>query len=106
MNRQQNGRMNVFRTLAGGYLVYLGGNLLYTLWKEGFGSTSPWIVLPAAVLFVAVGGVLMWREWQAYKYAAAHKDDPATWNDELAEEARLEEARKAEELGGAEEDAP
>lgn len=99
MNSQQNGRMNVFRTLAGGYLLYLGCNLLYTFWKEG--GTSVWIVIPASVLFIAVGGVLLWREWKAYKYAAAHKDDPATWNDELAEE-----AARAAESGCLEEAAP
>lgn len=105
MNSQKNGRMNVFRTLAGAYLAYLGCNLLYGIWKSGPESTNVWIVIPAAVVFIAVGGVLLWREWQAYKYAAAHKDDPATWNDELAEEAaRAEEADRLEETAAPEAD--
>lgn len=92
MNKQQNGRMNVFQTLAGAYLAYLGCNLLYGVWKNGPDSTNLWIVIPAAVLFLAVGGWLLWREWKAYKYAAAHKEDPASWNDELAEQAELKAA--------------
>ena len=27
----------------------------------------------------AAGAVILWREWKAYQYAKAHKDDPDTW---------------------------
>ena len=29
-----------------------------------------------------VGGLMLWREWKAYKFAVDHKDDPTTWSDE------------------------
>ena len=86
-NKAQSGRVNFVWALAGGYLIYLGGELLYGLYAEGMDTSAPWIVIPAAVGFIAVGILLLRREWRAYKYAAAHKDDPATWNDELAQEA-------------------
>ena len=95
------GRPNYVRPLAGAYLVYLGGRLLYGFWKDGADDVPPAVLIGAAVVFIGVGGWLVWGEWQRYKYELAHKDDPETWNDELAEAARRESS-----AGDEEEDAP
>ena len=89
-NEQQRGNVNYVWVLAGAYLIYLGGRLLYGLYRDGGDGLSPWIAVPAALVFAAAGIFLLRREWMAYKYALAHKDDPATWNDELAAEAERE----------------
>lgn len=86
--QEQTGRVNYIWVLAGGYLIYLGGKLLLALWQDHAEPAA--LFLAAALVFFAVGGWLIRREWKAYKYAAAHKDDPSTWNDELAEAARQE----------------
>lgn len=84
--RPQTSNVNYIWVLAGGYLVYMGGALLYDLWK-GNTDLTPFLLIPAALLFIAVGGLLLRREGKAYKYAAEHKDDPSTWSDELMEDA-------------------
>lgn len=86
--QEQTGRVNYIWVLAGGYLIYLGGKLLLALWRDHAEPAA--LFLMAALVFFAVGGWLIRREWKAYKYAAAHKDDPSTWNDELAAAARQE----------------
>lgn len=80
-NKQQSANVNYIWVLAGGYLVYMGGDLLYNLWK-GNTDISPLLLIPIALLFIAVGGLLLRREGKAYKYAMEHKDDPSTWSDE------------------------
>lgn len=84
-NKQQSANVNYIWVLAGGYLVYMGGDLLYNLWK-GNTDLTPLLLIPAALLFIAVGGLLLRREGKAYKYAMEHKDDPSTWSDEPIEE--------------------
>ena len=44
------------------------------------------LVIPAAAVFIGVGFWLLRREWKAYQFGAAHKDDPSTWNDDPVEE--------------------
>ena len=95
-HENQNGRVNYVWVLAGGYLIYLGGRLLYGLFTEGADSLPLWVAIPAAVVFAAAGAMLLRREGKAYQYAAAHKDDPATWNDELAENAASAESNPPE----------
>lgn len=87
-NKQQTGKVNYVWALAGGYLIYLGGKLLYGFYRDPASGSSPILVLGASLLFIAVGALLLRREWKAYKFGMEHKDDPSTWNDELAEEAR------------------
>ena len=50
-------------------------------------SNPKLMIFGAAALFLTVGGWLLWQEWVRYQYEKAHKDDPESWNDELAEEA-------------------
>ena len=49
-------------------------------------GTAEQVALNAAagVVFAAAGAVVLWREWKAYQYAKAHKDDPDTWTREDA----------------------
>lgn len=88
--KEQTATVNYVWALAGCYLAYLGGKLLYGLVRGENGST-PLVVIPTSVLFIAVGVLLVLREVKAYKYAMEHKDDPSTWNDELAAEAAAKE---------------
>ena len=80
-------RPGFVRPLAGGYLVYLGARLLYDFFRNGQDGTPVPVIFGAAALFLAVGGWLLRQEWVRYQYEKAHKDDPESWNDELAEEA-------------------
>ena len=70
---KQRGWVNYFRVLAGGYLLYLAYRLMRGIWDGA-----------AGVVFAAAGAVVLWREWKAYQYAKAHKDDPDTWTREDA----------------------
>ena len=84
--QEQTGQVNFVWALAGGYLIYLGGKLLYSLYRDGADSTPILVVIPAAAVFIGVGFWLLRREWKAYQFGAAHKDDPSTWNDDPVEE--------------------
>ena len=79
---KQRGWVNYFRVLAGGYLLYLAYRLMRGIWD----GTAEQVALNAAagVVFAAAGAVVLWREWKAYQYAKAHKDDPDTWTREDA----------------------
>ena len=53
----------------------------------GTRKCSPYGVACAEKLafgLAAAGAVVLWREWRAYQYAKAHKDDPDTWTREDA----------------------
>ena len=84
--QEQTGQVNFVWALAGGYLIYLGGKLLYGLYRDGADSTPILVVIPAAAVFIGVGCWLLRREWKAYQFGAAHKDDPSPWNDDPVEE--------------------
>lgn len=74
---KQRGYINYIWVLAGGYLLYLAYRLLRGIWD----GTTDTVALNAAggLLFAAVGALVLRREWKAYQYAKAHKDDPDTW---------------------------
>ncbi len=76
--QKKTGRVNYIWVLAGGYLWYLAAKLLGRLRT----TDSLVLNLAGAAVFLAAGGWLFWREWSAYQYGLAHKDDPATWSDE------------------------
>ncbi len=100
---KQTGRANYVWTLAGVYLIYLGGKLLLGVVNGEAEGIPLWVAISAGILFLAVGGWLLLREWRAYRYAAEHKDDPSTWSDEAAEEAAgeaVEEAPLEDDAGG------
>lgn len=80
---KKNGKVNYVWVLAGGYLAYLGAQLLFGVGK----SETPMVGLIGGLVFVIIGGLLMLREWKAYKYGLDHIDDPETWSDEELPEA-------------------
>ena len=54
--QEQTGQVNFVWALAGGYLIYLGGKLLYSLYRDGAGSSPILVVIPAAAVFIGVLG--------------------------------------------------
>ena len=92
--KKQTGKVSVFHTLAGVYLLYLA----YKLGKglvTGEGG-SPVVAAIGMVVFAAIGGFLCWRSWKAYKFGLEHKDDPSTWSDEPYEPEMLDAAEEEE----------
>lgn len=79
--KKQTGRVNYVPALAGVYLLYLA----YKLFRDAYTSETdiPGIAVVSGIVFAAIGGFLVYREWKAYQYGAAHIDDPSTWNDEV-----------------------
>ena len=102
---KKSGKVNYVWVLAGGYLAYLGAQLLFGVGK----SETPMVGLIGGLVFVIVGGLLMLREWKAYKYGLEHIDDPETWSDEelpeTEEEAALPEAESESEEPAEEDEA-
>lgn len=45
-----------------------------------------WWSFPLRRCLSAWASGLLRREWKAYQFGAAHKDDPSTWNDDPVEE--------------------
>lgn len=68
MNKK-NGRghrdVNFVWPLAGGYLVYLGGRLLWMCYR---GESSRMLLsMLAGVVFMVLGGLVILREWHIYR---------------------------------------
>ena len=89
MDKKKDNRGNVryLWVLVGAYLLYLAyqqAQLLYrwVMGERGAETGNPWLSGVSGVIFAAVGVWVIWREWAAWKYAEAHKDDPETWSDE------------------------
>ena len=82
--KKQTGKVNYVWVLAGGYLLYLAAQLFFNVIRRT--SDSPAIGVTGGVVFTVAGGWLLWREWKAYRFGLAHKDDPSTWSDEELEE--------------------
>ena len=59
-------QVNYLWVLAGAYLIYLGGELIYGVIKGE--STLGLLGLLPAVAFIAVGGWVCLREWRIYRY--------------------------------------
>ena len=104
--KKQTGKVNYIWVLAGGYLVYLAYKIFRTFLAGE--SDEPMLAIGAVVLFVAVGGLLLLREWKAYKFGVEHIDDPDTWSDDEEEDkelAQLMESSKLEAKETAEDEA-
>ncbi len=66
---KKNGRgprgVNFVWPLAGGYLVYLGGKLL---WMCAKGESSNMVLSTlAGIVFMVLGGLVILREWHIYR---------------------------------------
>ena len=85
-------QVNYLWVLAGAYLVYLGGELIYGVIKGE--STLEFFGILAAVVFILVGGWLCLREWKIYRYGAKEDqqqteelpEEPEAVADEMPEE--------------------
>ena len=83
--KKQSGKVNYVWVLAGGYLVYLAAQMLFGLPE----SDTPMVGLVGGIVFLIVGGLLMLREWKAYKYGLEHINDPDTWSDDEDDEIEI-----------------
>ena len=82
--KKQSGKVNYIWVLAGGYLIYLAYKLIRGLFTGE--AVKLWIAIPCIVAFLVVGGLVLLREWKAYKYGVEHIDDPDSWSDENEED--------------------
>ncbi len=74
-------RFSIVWTLAGGYLLYLGDDLL-TLWYRGE-TDYPLIAILTGILFVGTGGVLLfmaWKKWHNQKEQEEQKEQKENEN--------------------------
>ena len=85
--KKQSGKVNYIWVLAGGYLIYLAYKLIRGLFTGE--AVKLWIAIPCIVAFLVVGGLVLLREWKAYKYGVEHIDDPDSWSDEDEEDEAL-----------------
>lgn len=85
-------QVNYLWVLAGGYLVYLGGELIYDVIKGE--STLEFFGILAAVVFILVGGWLCLREWKIYRYGT--KEEQEMLSEEVEETALPEETEDAD----------
>ena len=85
--KKQSGKVNYIWVLAGGYLIYLAYKLIRGLFTGE--AVKLWIAIPCIVAFLVVGGLVLLREWKAYKYGVDHIDDPDSWSDEDEEDEAL-----------------
>ncbi len=81
---KKNGRsgrgVNFVWPLAGGYLVYLGGKLLWMCYR---GESSNMVLSTlAGIAFMVLGGLVILREWHIYRGGNA----PTDTEDALPEE--------------------
>ncbi len=65
--KNRNGRrgVNFVWPLAGGYLVYLGGKLLWMCYRGE--SSSMVLSTLAGIVFMVLGGLVVLREWHIYR---------------------------------------
>ena len=65
--KNRNGRRGVkfVWPLAGGYLVYLGGKLLWMCYRGE--SSSMVLSTLAGIMFMVLGGLVVLREWHIYR---------------------------------------
>ena len=78
---QERGNVRYLWIMVGAYLAYLGYQQFQLLIQGE--STHPVIGVIAGIVFIAVGGMVLWREWDAWRWSQAHKDDPEDGADAL-----------------------
>ena len=90
-------RRRMIQLLAGTYLLYLAYQLMKGIWD----GTAETVALNAAAgaVFAVAGAMVLWREWKAYQYAKAHKDDPDSWSQDDALPEQKRPATPAEQVG-------
>ena len=102
-SRDERGNVRYLWVLVGAYLLYLAYQQAQLLWRgEATKTTEVAVCVVSGLVFAGVGAWVIFREWQAWRYAQAHKDDPETWGEtsedadasELPEDTDADETRK------------
>lgn len=100
--KKPRGSVNYIWVLGGCYLLYTAVQLGRRLFS---GQTdSPALNIGGLVVFGVAGTLMLWREWRAYRYGLAHKDDPETWSLDDDEEGNDESALPEEASADTEEE--
>ena len=100
--KKPRGSVNYIWVLGGCYLLYTAVQLGIRLFN---GQTdSPALNIGGLVVFGAAGALMLWREWRAYRYGLAHKDDPETWSLDEDEDGDAESALPEEASADTEEE--
>jgi len=66
--------VNFIWPLAGGYLVYLGGDLLWTCYRGE--SSNAVLCIIAGIVFMVFGGLVILREWHIYRNGPQQEELP------------------------------
>ena len=82
--RKPTGKVNYIWVLAAGYLLYIAYKLFSGLWNGE--AERLWVNVLGGSVFAVAAVLMLLREWRAYQYGLAHKDDPETWSDEPEED--------------------
>ena len=83
----ERGNVRYLWVLVGAYLLYLAYQQLQLFLRGEVTKTVDILVCGVSgVVFAAVGAWVIYREWRAWQYAQAHKDDPETWEAEPQQE--------------------
>ena len=81
-SKDERGNVRYLWVLVGAYLLYLAWQQAQLLLRGEAVKTGDMILcVVSGAVFAAVGAWVIYREWQAWQYAQAHKDDPETWRD-------------------------
>ena len=98
-SRDERGNVRYLWVLVGAYLLYLAYQQAQLLWRGEATKTMAAVCVVSGLVFAGVGAWVIFREWQAWRYAQAHKDDPETWGEaselpEASENADADASRK------------
>ena len=81
-SKDERGNVRYLWVLVGAYLLYLAWQQLQLLLRGEAVNTGDMVLcVVSGAVFAAVGAWVIYREWRAWQYAQAHKDDPETWGD-------------------------
>lgn len=81
-SRDERGNVRYLWVLVGAYLLYLAYQQAQLLWRgEAAKTTDVAVCVVSGLVFAGVGAWVIFREWRAWRYAQAHKDDPETWGE-------------------------
>ena len=82
--KKRRGSVNYIWVLGACYLLYVAVQLGRSLFSGT--AENPALNIGGLVVFAGSAAFMLWREWRAYRYGLAHKDDPDTWTMDDEEE--------------------
>ena len=81
-SKDERGNVRYLWVLVGAYLLYLAWQQAQLLLRGEAVKTGDMILcVVSGAIFAAVGAWVIYREWRAWQYAQAHKNDPETWGE-------------------------